>query len=285
MLLGLLGLAVCVIVMQADPVTQELRLEAAKKRVEQREQVVAVRAPAAPAIAPTKEPVAPQTPQVLEPRELKGPGFFEREGADQIARSVPAGENVSGSAPTTVSPAPPEESDRAVLVDGNAMGSAPTTVLPVAPVEAPPVAPIAVPIPTSAPRPVVPQGPCAYCRSLRTIQCLACATSGGLSTGLMICAKCKLSRTVVCPKCHGNWDRPCSSCGGSGAHYRMGRNLRVRDGDCSTCRGAGNIILCRSCTKGRVPCTACNGNGRVGTCPKCNGEKRIPCPKCQTGVK
>jgi hypothetical protein len=291
-LVVLLGLAVCVIVTQADPASQDLRLEAARKQAQRQETIMAAQASASPEIASAKETVAPPSPpvpQVLQQRELKGPGFFEGKGNYQIAHTGSAGENVIESPPTQVSPPAPEVIAPAAPVNENVNGSAPTTIEPVAPV-APIVAPPVTPMPTSAPQPVVPQGPCAYCRSLRTIQCMACATSGGLSTGLMICAKCKLSRTVVCPRCHGRWDRPCSSCGGSGAYYRTIRNLagqyvRVRGGDCSTCRGAGTIVLCHNCTKGRIPCTACEGIGRVGTCPKCSGEKRIPCPKCQTGVK
>ena len=215
-LVVLLGLAVCVIVMQADPATQEMRLEAAKRRVEQQDQVVAVQAPAAPEVAPTGEtvaPPAPPTPQVIESRDLKGPGFFEGKGTYQTTHSGSAGETVIGSPPTTAPPAAPEESPPAAPVTANVIGLAPTTVVPVTPVEAPPVAPPVAPMPTSAPRPVVPQGPCAYCRNLRTIQCMACATTGGISTGLMICPKCKLSRTIVCPKCHGRWDKPCRRCG------------------------------------------------------------------------
>ena len=95
--LALLGLAVCVIVMQSDPVTQELRLETARKQVEYREKAVAAREKAEQEIATIKESAAAKKAQLLEPREeprkseepreieappkIEGPGFFEKPAA------------------------------------------------------------------------------------------------------------------------------------------------------------------------------------------------------------
>ena len=95
--LVLLGLAVCVVVMQSDPATQDLRLEAARKEVEYRERIAAAREQAEQEIAAITERAAAKKAQLLEPREeprkseepreieappkIEGPGFFEKPAA------------------------------------------------------------------------------------------------------------------------------------------------------------------------------------------------------------
>jgi hypothetical protein len=263
-ILALLGLAVCVIVMQSDPVTQELRLETARKQVEYREKAVAAREKAEQEIATIKESAAAKKAQLLEPREkpreieappkIEGPGFFEKPTA-------------SASTPELDLTPPP----------------VPT------PASAPALTP---PVPVTIPRPII-QAKCDYCRSLRTVPCQACINTGGFSTGLIPCPECRTARTITCPACSGNWDRVCTRCSGKGyilvKEYRSIRDWRTGETrgiyvpvkyDCKTCGSEGRIILCRKCTKGRIQCPTCKGAGRIGACPVCKGEKRVPCPKC-----
>jgi len=278
--------------MQSDPVTQELRLETARKQVEYREKAVAAREQAEQEIATIRESAAAKKVQLLEPREeprkseepreieappkIEGPSFFVKPTA---------------SAPTPEPALTPPPVPTPVPTSAPAPATAPT------PATAPALTPL---VPTTMPRPIVPQAKCAYCRSLRTIQCQACINTGGFSTGLMICPECRTARTVICPKCHGNWQVSCSTCKGQGkiaeqryvasywdpAQYRTipGRYYTVYH-TCGNCDGTGRVTGCHSCTKGRTSCSTCKGAGRVGVCPKCNGEKRVPCPMCQTAVK
>jgi len=267
--LVLLGLAVCIIVMESDPVTRDLRLEIAKRQVEYREKAITEREKAEQEIAAIRENAAAKKAQLLEPREeptkieappkIEGPGFFEK--------------------PTASAPTP-----------------APALTPP--PVPAPATAPaLTPPVPTTTPRPSI-QAKCAYCRGLGTIQCQACINTGGFSTGLMACPICNTARTVVCPSCNGHWDELCTRCSGKGyilvQEYRPGteyipgygrvatRVLCTVRKDCTACGSTGRIILCRKCIKGRIQCPNCKGAGRIGVCPVCKGEKRVPCPKCSS---
>lgn len=192
-------------------------------------------------------------PQQLR-NSLKGPSFFEGKEANRLPSIVPEDANTNGQAPS------------------------PTPEI------APAPAPVPPPVPKPTPRRVVRLANCTYCRKLRTIQCTTCMTTGGISTGLMPCPKCKLRRTIVCPDCNGHWADECSSCNGSGGRYervrRNGLYFRVRTGDCARCCGTGIILRCRKCKKGRIRCPYCDGVGRIGTCTTCLGKKRVPCPKC-----
>ncbi len=122
------------------------------------------------------------------------------------------------------------------------------------------------------------------------------------NTGLMLCDHCKGSGKDLCdscggggyetcPSCKGNWMRDCPHCGGDGdlgsySVYENGR-YRTRERDCPHCRNGK--IECQRCKlsaiRGKVKCPKCHGTGRRGICPKCDGEKKLPCTHCEHGKK
>jgi len=290
-ILVLLGVVVFYVVIQHDPATRVLDTEIAKHQLENAAKVKRARERAEREIAEAREHARREiakikrtttTPEVqvlvptpgLRRRFDNEPGFFER-------AQVPT--------PTTAeSPSQAEATAQEAIAATRQEAIAATTQEVIAATTQEVIAattPTIKPATAPAAKPAVPMVKCYYCRGRGTVQCTACMTSGGISTGLMPCPTCHLAGKVKCPDCHGNYDRVCTACDGSGrirvmmGYYGNGRR-RYGWRTCRTCGGEGRVIVCHKCNKGWITCPTCKGKRRIGTCPVCKGTKKMPCPKC-----
>ena len=151
------------------------------------------------------------------------------------------------------------------------------------------------PVPTSKPAEAATPNPperCYYCSGMGRMFCPDCKGTGF--------GKCECGGGfVVCAKCKGDYRKTCTICNGAGRiHVGEVRGPVFSVPRYQTCpgpyylRGPGcngtGEFECSQCKtsliRGKVPCDICKGTARIGKCPKCNGEKRLPCTYCPAGT-
>ena len=140
----------------------------------------------------------------------------------------------------------------------------------------------------STSKPAEKNEPCSLCRGIGTIPCQDCKGSNGLPTGKKRCDTCAGSGKSTCSACSGKWKVACARCNGTGKVQIGSSGGLIQHpvyGTCSRfaggCGGDGYTFLCRKCNEGKVNCVGCQAKGWLGDCAKCNGDKKVPCPRCQ----
>ena len=119
---------------------------------------------------------------------------------------------------------------------------------------------------------------CPKCSGVSASPCAGCAGSGAGT-----CKACAGTGETWCTECNGTKWRVCIRCGGTGkpAGFQFGVSA-----SCPDCVGRG-VVKCSRCKKGRVPCGACAGDGKIAhRCRACSGEGKIACARCLgTGLR
>ena len=143
---------------------------------------------------------------------------------------------------------------------------------------------------------------CSPCSGAGKTSCVQCRGVGKTS-----CWSCHGTGMVSCSSCGGKGNISCSNCGGRGqvGEHRERRRTNTADNtswtesyleyvSCFSCSGRGTQkcscsdgeIPCSTCTRGKITCMACGGNGKVN-CKNCdatgvlNGSATLSCSVSQ----
>lgn len=143
---------------------------------------------------------------------------------------------------------------------------------------------------------------CSPCGGAGKTRCVQCR-----GVGEQTCSSCHGTGKVSCSSCGGKGEISCGSCGGRGqvGAHRERRRTNTADNtswtesyvenvSCFSCSGrgtqkcscSGGEIPCSTCTRGKITCMACGGNGKVN-CKNCdstgvlNGSATLSCSVSQ----
>jgi hypothetical protein len=113
--------------------------------------------------------------------------------------------------------------------------------------------------------------------------CSSCVGNRSFRCDKCRCPSCDAKGRVkeVCKSCSGTTHITCRRCEGTGQVLVKKGFFSDKYGTCPSCEG-DRRVRCKTCSDGKVEvkCSVCNGTGAQSSCSTCQGKGQLSCSSC-----